>query len=97
MSGSLGKQTSASASRMSALHHWRIFRVAFVMSALAVSALFPTFSTAASISSVVLLRRLRQRRAKALVEMAIRFRGGFGRDGVTMAVSVDQEQAIKPV
>ena len=73
-------------SRMSALHHWRTFRVAFVMSALAVSALFPTFSIAASISSVVLLRRSRQRRAKALVEMATRFRDGFGRDGVTMAV-----------
>jgi len=71
---------------MSLMGHQRKFRVALVVSALRVSALFPTFSTAASISSVVLLRRLRQRFARALVEMAIRFRCGFGQYGVTMAV-----------
>ena len=70
---------------MSAKGYKRTFRVALVICALAVSALFSTFSTAASISSVVLFRRSRQHRAKALVEMAIRFRGGFGWDGVTMA------------
>jgi len=64
----------------------RTLRVALVMSDLAVSARFPTFSTAASISCVVSLRRLLQRRAKAFVDMVIRSRGSFGRDGVTMAV-----------
>jgi hypothetical protein len=53
---------------------------------MAVSALFLTLATAASIPSVVLLRRLRIRRAKSLVEIATRFRGSFGRYGVTMAV-----------
>jgi hypothetical protein len=51
-----------------------------------VSALFLILATAASIPSVVLLRRLRIRRAKSLVEIATRFRGDFGRYGVTMAV-----------
>src|SRR5262249_11987937 len=55
-------------------------------SLMAVSALFLTLATAASIPSVVLLRRLRIRRAKSLVEIATRFRGGFGRYGLTMAV-----------
>jgi hypothetical protein len=55
-------------------------------SLVAISALFLTLATAASIPSVVLLRRLRIRRAKSLVEIATRFRGGFGRYGVTMAV-----------
>jgi len=57
----------------------------------AVSALFPTLATAASISSVVLLsssvvllRRLRIRRAKSRVVMTTRLRGGFGRDEVAM-------------
>jgi hypothetical protein len=54
-------------------------------SLMAVSASFLTLATAASIPSVVLLRRLRIRRAKSLVEIATRFRGGFGRCGVTMA------------
>ena len=49
---------------MSLMGHQRKFRVALVVSALRVAS-FPTFSTAASISSVVLLRRLRQRCAKA--------------------------------
>ena len=71
---------------MSLMGHQRKLRVALVVFALRASALLPTFSTAASISSVVLLRRLRQRCAKALVEIAIRFRCGFGRYGVTMAV-----------
>ena len=53
---------------------------------MAVSALFLTLVTAASISSVVLLRRLRKRRAKSLVELATRFRGSFARDEVTLAV-----------
>jgi len=53
---------------------------------MAVSPLFLTLATAASIPSVVLLRLLRIRRAKSLVEIATRFRGGFGRYGVTMAV-----------
>jgi hypothetical protein len=53
--------------------------VLFASNALAaVSALFPTLATAASSSSVVLLRRLRIRRAKSLVEITSRFRGGFG-------------------
>jgi len=52
---------------------------------MAVSALFPTLATAASISSVVLLRRLRIRRAKSLVVMTTRLRGGFGRDEVATA------------
>src|SRR5262245_52353802 len=55
-------------------------------SLMAVSALLLTLANAASIPSVVLLRRLRIRRAKSLVEIATRFRGGFGRYGVTMAV-----------
>src|SRR5262245_42752450 len=55
-------------------------------SLMAVSALFLTLATAASIPSVVLLRRLRIRRAKSLVEIATRFRGDFVRYGVTMAV-----------
>jgi hypothetical protein len=46
---------------------------------MAVTLLFLTLATAASIPSVVLLRRLRIRRAKSLVEIATRFRGGFGR------------------
>src|SRR5262245_4064793 len=53
---------------------------------MAVSALFLTLATAASIPAVVLLRRLLIRRAKSLVELATRSRGGFGRYGVTMAV-----------
>src|SRR5262245_3108633 len=52
---------------------------------MAVSALFPTLATAASISSVVLLRRLRIRRAKSLVVMTTRLRGGFGRDEAATA------------
>src|SRR5262245_14450328 len=52
---------------------------------MAVSALFPTLATAASISSVVLSRRLRIRRAKSLVVMTTRLRGGFGRDEVATA------------
>ena len=48
-------------------------------SLIAVSPVFLTLATAASIPSVVLLRRLRIRRAKSLVEIATRFRGGFGR------------------
>src|SRR5262245_35458225 len=55
-------------------------------SLMAVSALLLTLANAASIPSVVLLRRLRIGRAKSLVEIATRFRGGFGRYGVTMAV-----------
>src|SRR5262245_23971932 len=55
-------------------------------SLMAVSALFLTLATAASIPSVVLLRRLRIRRAKSLVEIATRFRGGFGRYVVPMAM-----------
>jgi len=70
---------------MSLMGHQRKFRVALVVSALRVAS-FPTFSTAASISSVVLLRRLRQRCAKALVEMAIRFRCAFSLYRVTKAV-----------
>src|SRR5262245_10569862 len=50
----------------------------------AVSALCLTLATAASIPSVVLLRRLRIRRAKSLVEIATSRR--LGRYGVTMAV-----------
>src|SRR5262245_56828261 len=52
---------------------------------MAVSALLLTLATAASIPSAVLLRRLRIRRRKSLAEIATRFRGGFGRYGVTMA------------
>ena len=48
-------------------------------SLMAVTLLFLTLATAASIPSVVVLRRLRIRRAKSLVEIATRFRGGFGR------------------
>jgi hypothetical protein len=55
-------------------------------SLMAVSPLFLTLATAASIPSVVLLRRLRIRRAKSLAEIATRFRGGFGRYRVDMAV-----------
>ena len=61
--------------------------VIFALNALAaVSALFPTLATAASSSSVVLLRRLRIRLAKSLEEITSRFRGGFGRDKVATAV-----------
>ena len=61
-------------------------QVRFVSNSLvAVSALFPTLATAASISSVVLLRRLRIRRAKSLVEMSTRFRGCFDRNEVATA------------
>ena len=68
---------------MRALFH----QVRFASNSLvAISALFLTLATAASIPSVVLLRLLRIRRAKSLVEIATRFRGGFGRYGVTMAV-----------
>ena len=64
-----------------------ILYVVFASDALAaVSALFPTLATAASSSSVVLLRRLRIRRAKSLVEIISRFRGGFDRDKVATAV-----------
>jgi len=83
---------------MSLMGHQRKFRVALVVSALRVSASFPTFSTAASISSVVLLRRLRQRCAKALVEMAIRFRCAFGLYRVIMAVpQLDENKPHKPI
>ena len=68
---------------MRALFH----QVRFASNSLvAISALFLTLATATSIPSVVLLRRLRIRRANSLVEIATRFRGGFGRYGVTMAV-----------
>ena len=68
---------------MRALFH----QVRFASNSLvAISALFLTLATATSIPSVVLLRRLRIRRAKSLVDIATRFRGGFGRYGVTMAV-----------
>ena len=48
-------------------------------------ALFPTLATAASISSVDLSRRFRQRLAKSLVEISTRFRNGFGLEDVSMA------------
>jgi hypothetical protein len=61
--------------------------VLFAFNALAaVSTLFPTLATAASSSSVVLLRRLRIRRAKSLLEITSRFRSRFGRDKVATAV-----------
>src|SRR6476620_10504217 len=55
-------------------------------SLMAVSPCCLTLATAASIAAVVLLRRLRIRRAKSLVEIATRFRGGFGRYWVTVTV-----------
>ena len=62
-------------------------QVRFVSDSLvAISVLFPTLATAASISSVVLLRRLRIRRAKSLVVMTTRLRGCFGLDEVATAV-----------
>jgi hypothetical protein len=68
---------------MRALFH----QVRFASNSLvAISALFLTLATATSIPSVVLLRRLRIRRAKSLVEIAMGFRDGFRRYGVTMAV-----------
>jgi len=67
---------------MRALFH----QVRFASNSLAaISALLLTLATAISIPSVVLLRHLRIRRAKSLVEIATRFRGDFGRYGVTMA------------
>ena len=68
---------------MRALFH----QVRFASNSLvAISALFLTLATATSITSVVLLRRLRLRRAKSLVEIAMGFRDDFRRYGVTMAV-----------
>jgi hypothetical protein len=68
---------------MRALFH----QVRFASNSLvAISALFLTLATATSITSVVLLRRLRLRRAKSLVEIAMGFRDGFRRYGATMAV-----------
>src|SRR5215475_4277226 len=73
---------------MSAMGHKQTFTFPsgpFRFFLMAASALFPTLATAASISSVVLLRRLRIRRAKSLVVMTTRLRGGFGRDEVATA------------
>src|SRR5262245_35726148 len=67
-------------------HQGRFASNSLVASLMAVSALFLTLATAASIPSVVLLRRLRIGRAKSLVEIATRFRGGFGRYVVPMAM-----------
>jgi hypothetical protein len=67
---------------MRALFH----QVRFASNSLvAISALFLTSATATSIPSVVLLRRLRIRRANSLVEMSTRFRGCFDRNEVVTA------------
>lgn len=71
---------------MSALDHKPIFAtarstVAFYFdssSFITLSALLPTLASAASIFSVGLPSRLRQRRARSLVETSIVFRAGFG-------------------
>jgi hypothetical protein len=47
--------------------------------------LLPTLATAASISSVDVLRRLRHYRAESVVEISTRLRDGFGLDEVIMA------------
>ena len=49
-----------------------------------VSPLLPTLATAASISSVDLLRRLRQYRAECVVDISTWLRDGFGLDEVIM-------------
>lgn len=62
------------------------FHALFVASSLiTVSALLPTLATAASISSVDVLRRLRHYRAESVVEISTRLRDGFGLDEVIMA------------